>query len=84
MKVEILAKPSEPTGHLERLVQNAASSMKIQVQVFKTNNFSAYSHLAINPTLTPIIIINGSVEFAGKPPEFEVLKKRFAEIIRRQ
>ena len=84
MRIEILAKPNEPTVHIERLIQLAAMALKIQVQVSKTSNFAAHSQFAINPSQTPIIIINGSLEFAGKAPELEMLKKRFAEIIRRQ
>ena len=84
MKIEILAKPTDSTAHVERLIRTAATALRVQVEVSKTSNFTAYSHLAINPTLTPIIIINGSVEFAGRAPELEILKKRIAELIHRQ
>ena len=82
MNIEILVKPKESTIPIERVIQTAASALKIKVQVVRTNNFEAYSHLAINPTLTPIVIIDGKVEFAGKAPNVAFFTKRLAEIFR--
>ena len=84
MKIDILVKPNESTAQIERLIQTAAVAIKIQVQVTKTSNFIAYSNLSINPSQTPMIIINGNLEFAGRIPDLDLLKKKMAEVLRRQ
>ena len=82
MRIDILSKPNENCDYVERIVKIAAKTTNTEVQITRTSNFAAYSHCAINPSQTPIVIINGSVEFAGKVLELEAVKKRLAEINR--
>lgn len=80
IKIDILTKPGEKYDHIERIIRMTAEIQKMPVQITHTNNFAAYAQCAINPAQTPIIIINGNVEFAGRSPEPDVLRRKLAEI----
>ena len=80
IRVDILSQPSEKPQNVENVIRFAAKQVGIEVQVNHTTNFAAYSQFAINPSQTPIIFINGSLEFAGRVPEINLLKLRLAEI----
>lgn len=82
IKIDILVQPNQRTETLEYVIRNAAKVLNIEIQLNRTSNFAAYSNYAINPSQTPIIFINGSLEFAGKVPELEVFKKKLTEIKR--
>lgn len=64
----------------EYVIRQAAKVTKIEVQITRTSNFAAYSAHAINPSQTPVIIVNGNVEFAGRAPEPDAFRKRLAQI----
>ncbi|HOW36151.1 MAG TPA: thioredoxin family protein [Candidatus Omnitrophota bacterium] len=80
VKIDILIKPGEKCEHIERIILMAAQFQKMEVKITRTSNFAAYAQCAINPSQTPIIIINGNVEFAGRSPEPEILRRKLAEI----
>lgn len=80
MKIEILVQSNKNIENLERAIQTAAKGVGIEVQITRTSDFSAFSKFSINPAQTPIIFIDGSLEWAGRVPEAEALKRRLAEI----
>ncbi len=80
LEVNILVKPGEDSLHSERLIRRAAANLKIPVKVNHTSNFRAFTHLAVNPSQTPIIVINGNVEFAGPVVDIELVQGKLAEI----
>ncbi len=82
LKIDILVKSYENCEKLESKINLAARLLNLEVTVNKTSNFTAFSALAINPSQTPVVIINGHVEFAGRTPELDVISRRLAEIQR--
>lgn len=80
MKVDILVKPEEKCDHIERVIVAASKATNIPVEIHRTSNFALYSHCAINPSQTPVVIIQGNVEFAGKTLNLEAFKKRLTEL----
>ena len=82
IKIDILVKPNQNCDHLESKIALAAKMLNIPVQIKQSSNFAAFSGYAINPSQTPIVIMNGNVEFAGQVPELDVLTRRLSEIQR--
>jgi hypothetical protein len=80
IKIEILVQPSEKPQNVENVMRLAATQVGVQLQITVTNNFAAYSRYAISPAQTPIIFINGNLEFAGRVPELNALKRRLVEV----
>jgi len=80
LKIDILTKPNERTDSVERIIREAAKMANIQIQLNRTSNFALYTQHAINPSMTPIIIINGSVEFTGLKLEILAVKRRLEEV----
>ena len=86
LKIDILAKldDSKRCDEIERLIKMASYSTKVQVQLNRTNQFARFSHLAINPAQTPIIIINGGIEFVGRKLDIDSVRQRLMEIAYKQ
>ena len=80
LTIEILSKPDERVENIERTLRMAARSNNIDLSITHTHDFRRYSHHAINPSVTPIVIIEGNVEFAGKGADMDIIKRRLAEI----
>ena len=80
MKVDILIQPGKQSRHTERVLKAAAKTLGITLQISYTSNFGAYSHLSVNPSQTPIVIISGNVEFAGGMPDANMVQKRLSEL----
>jgi len=80
LKIDILVKPREKTDKVERIINDCAKLANIKIQLNRTSNFALYTQHAINPSMTPIIIINGSVEFAGSQLIPGAVKRRLKEL----
>ena len=79
MNVVILKKPEENYPHIKTNIERAAKELKTVVQITVSSNFRDYAHLSVNPSLTPIVIMDNVTEFAGnKFPPYEALKKKLA------
>jgi len=82
INIVILAQGSAKTQDVENIIRLAAKQIGAEVQINRTNNFAAYSNFAISPAQTPIVFINGSLEFAGRVPDLNLLKLRLTELKR--
>lgn len=80
MKIDILLKPNEDGVAVERILQIAARNLNIPVQIKKTSNFAAFSNISVNPSMTPIVVIDGNVEFTGKNLDIQTVTKKLSEI----
>ena len=80
MKVDILVKPEDKCDHIEQVIRLASKATNVPVEIQRTSNFALYSHCAINPSQTPVVIIKGNVEFAGKALDLEAVKRRLTEL----
>ncbi len=81
LKIDILSKPEEKVDHIAYVIRLAAQSANVPIQLSTTNNFAAFSHCAMNPSQTPVVIINGHVEFSGKAIELEAVKRKLTQIV---
>ncbi|MFA5060585.1 MAG: thioredoxin family protein [Candidatus Omnitrophota bacterium] len=79
VRVDILIQPSQDCSQTEKAIRVASKIANVPVQVNKTSKFAEYAHCAINPSQTPIIIISGHVEFAGRTPEVDIVAKKLVE-----
>jgi|GEM_PF-1739068 len=82
LRVEILAKPDDAKkcDEMERTLKIAAHASRVQIEINRTNQFGRFSQLAINPAQTPVIIIDGNIEFSGRRLDFEMIKQRLYEL----
>ena len=80
MKIDILIKPGQDPSQMENVFKVAANLAGIPLQINRTSNFAAFSNCSVNPAMTPIVIINGQVEFAGGLPNVDLVKKRLIEL----
>ena len=82
MKVEILGKREDKIkmDNAALLIQRAALSLNIPVEITLTHQFAGFSGHSFNPTQTPIVFIDGHIEFAGVSLQLPVVVKKLNEI----
>ena len=82
LKVIILHKPEEKyrVGQVQKALEQAARMANVKIAITKTNDFPAFSKYSFNPANTPVIFINGSLEFISAVPQLYLLKKKLKEI----
>ena len=81
MKIDILFKKDEEEDlkkavQIAKIVQEAAETINTKVEINLTNDFRAFSRLATNFPLTPVVVINNHLEFAGNIPDLEKVKEK--------
>ncbi len=82
LKVVILHKPEEKfrVAQVQKALEMAARMSNMKIDVKKTSDFVAFSNHSFSPTQTPIIFINGKMEYANAVPAPHILKKKLKEI----
>lgn len=82
IKVEILHKPEEKyrVNQMIKVINQAANSARIKIEIVLTSDFVSFANYNFNPTKTPIVFINKSIEFMGGLPVMFVVKRKLIEI----
>ncbi|MFH1359453.1 MAG: hypothetical protein ABIJ41_00255 [Candidatus Omnitrophota bacterium] len=80
IKVEILAPADKNTEYFEKAIKTAARGLNMEIQIMCTSNFAAYTKHSINPSQSPIVLINGNVEFTSQIPDPETIKRKLTDI----
>ncbi len=82
IQVVILYKPEEKfrVNSLQRALEMAGRALKVNLEITRTNDFPVYSGYNFNPTNTPVVFINGNLEFVSAVPQVNLLKKKLKEI----
>ena len=81
MKIVILGKPEDKVKmeQMTAIFKQGAGNLNILVNINLTHNFAAFSAFALNPARTPIVFIEGSLEFSGPVPSLDVIEKKLKE-----
>ena len=82
MKVDILGK-KEDLRRMQQAVnlfQRAGEINKIKLEINMTHNFSAFAGHSFNASKTPIIFINGQIEFTGIDLDLKVIQKKIIQL----
>ena len=82
MKVQILGKLEEKPkmDEVAGLIKQAAVKVNVPVEISHTHNFAAFSQFAINPAKTPVVFIDGHVEFAGVETQLPTIIHKLTQI----
>ncbi len=82
MRIDILSKKGEENKvkFFTTGLQRAAQLANIQIDINTTQNFSAFGGHSFNPSKTPIVFINGHVEFMGEMPGVPVLQVKLCQL----
>jgi hypothetical protein len=84
-KVEIVCRPCPKCEGLENRIRDIikaigiANKIAIVFTFVHTKELTGLADLGVNPGMTPVILINGQVELAGRV-DLQALKKRFEAI----
>lgn len=80
MRIDILKKPEENCQYLVETLTFAVKKVNLTAEINVTHNFAAFPDLSVSPSQTPIVFINGSVEFVKTIPPIADLQKKLLEI----
>lgn len=80
--IEILHKPEEKyrVNQMVKVINQAASAARIKVEIIRTHDFVSFSNYNFNPSKTPIVFINKTMEFMGGLPGMFVVKRKLIEV----
>ena len=88
IKIEILCPVCPKCNQVEQLIKRvikilgAGTRVVEDVAISHVTDYRQFSKYSVNVAKTPILVINGNVEFAGCIPETELLKKKLSEVIK--
>ena len=82
MKIQILGKMEDKPKMegVANLLRQAAVKVNVPVEITHTHNFSAFSQFAVNPAKTPIVFIDGHLEFAGVETQLPTIIHKLTQI----
>ena len=82
MKIEILGRKEDliKMQSTLKVLQRAVTAGGIQADIRLTHDFRAFAGAAFNPAKTPVVFINGSVEFSGNVPEMKSLLVKIQQL----
>ena len=82
MKVDILGKTEDKLKmeDVERKIKAAAAKTNVPVQIHMTNNFRAFAQHSFNPSLTPIVFMDGEIEFQGSVQDVAIIQQKLIEL----
>ncbi len=83
MNVVILKQPGQDVTRITGAIRTAARKRNLIVEIEETANFAAFSHLSINFSQTPIVIIHNKVEFVKQLPPLPMLEKKLFDLEKR-
>lgn len=87
IKIEILCPACPSCMKVERMIKRVMENLEIEmklrpeVTITHINEYRQFSKYSINVSKTPIVVINGNVEFAGSVPDIDLLRKKLSAII---
>jgi len=81
LQVQILFKKDdendlEKVARIAKIIQDISLELDMRTEIELTNDFRAFSHLATNFSVTPIVILNNHVEFIGSVPQPEKVREK--------
>ncbi len=82
MRVDILGKVEDKAKmeYVANLFRNAALKLHLKIEINETNNFSAFAKHSFNPALTPVVFIEGEIEFHGTAIQYNIIEKKLSDI----
>lgn len=82
MKIEILGKKEDQMSmqNTAKLFQRISSMLGIRAEITLTHNFKGFMGTSFDASKTPIVFINGKVEFAGNVPNQKILQLKLTQL----
>ena len=82
MKIDILGKKEDSIKmrQVANMFQRVSDLVNQKIEINLTHDFSAFVGHSFNPAKTPIIFINGQIEFAGIAPDFKLIQSKIIQI----
>lgn len=81
LKIEILGKAEDKTKmeQVAKMIRQAATVANVIVEISFTHNFGAFSSHSFNVAKTPIVFVDGQLEFVGMELNLGVVIKKLTE-----
>jgi len=79
LKIDVLCPDCVKCQNAIRSITRALKLLGRQAKLNHVTNFREFKNFSVNVSQTPIIVINGQTEFAGKVPSVEIIQRKLAE-----
>ena len=82
MKIESLGKKEDlrKMEQVAKAIRQVATVTNVVPEIIMTHNFAAFSSHSFNVAKTPIVFINGQIEFVGLELKSGVIIKKLTEV----